>query len=127
MLIAVACTVDSRFSAVTMISSSPALSPEALPADVADVAAEAVTLKVMAPIKVMATLKVMAQGSARTIDAWNTARMRNTARMYVANNIVFMARNLPGISKNRCPKEKNRRPTPIATEITGLINPFRAS
>jgi hypothetical protein len=84
MLIAVAWTVDSRFSAVTMISSSPALSPEALPAGVADVAAEAEPLKVMAPMRVVAMLKVMAQGSVRTNDA------RNTARMYVANNILFM-------------------------------------
>jgi hypothetical protein len=69
MLIGVACTVDSRFSAVTMISSNPVFSAGALPAGAAN--AE--------------PLRVMAHRSAGTIDA------RIPARASAAHNILFMS------------------------------------
>jgi hypothetical protein len=65
--IGVAWTVDSRFSAVTTISSSPAFSPEAGGAASAD------------------ALMAMAQGSAKTIHAWITPRT------YLANNTLFIS------------------------------------
>jgi hypothetical protein len=64
--IGVAWTVDSRFSAVTTISSNPPYSPggDAASAD---------------------ALMTMAQGSAKTIHAWITPRT------YLANNTFFMS------------------------------------
>ena len=66
MLIGVFCTVDSRFSAVTTISSNPPYSPggDAASAD---------------------ALMTMAQGSAKTIHAWITPRT------YLANNTFFIS------------------------------------
>jgi hypothetical protein len=62
--IGVAWTVDSRFSAVTTISSKPAYSPGgAASAD---------------------ALMVMAQGSAKAVHAWITPRT------YLANNTFFI-------------------------------------
>jgi hypothetical protein len=67
MLIAVACTVDSRFSAVTTISSNP-VSPGAVPAGAADAD----------------PLKVAAHRSAEIIDA------RNATNPSAAHNTCFM-------------------------------------